>query len=142
MSKGRYTASQHTKTLADSGIASALEFFYTVSNPAFHALPDFLEEIDYQLPTNGISSWHKSANTHLNFFAWAKKNPSILKLLQGVLGLHKEGDWLSAIPIADAIFSSPKDQNIFVLHQWQRRRSIQKVAISVSRASRAHHTRG
>jgi demethylsterigmatocystin 6-O-methyltransferase len=54
--KGRYTASQHIKTLADSGIASALEFFYTVSNPAFHALPDFLEENDYQLPTDGIGS--------------------------------------------------------------------------------------
>lgn len=85
--KDRYAASQHTKTLADAGIASTLDFFYTISNPSFHALPDLLEENGYQSPANGISAFHKSFGTDLNFFAWAKKNPAVLKLLQGVISV-------------------------------------------------------
>ncbi|KAH8694999.1 hypothetical protein BGW36DRAFT_298705 [Talaromyces proteolyticus] len=112
--KDRFTATQHTKTLADDGISSTLEFFYTISNPAFHALPDFLEENEYKSPTNGISSFHKSQNTHINFFAWAKKRPDILKLLRGVMSVHKEGDWLSVIPFNEIIASEPADRTIFV----------------------------
>jgi hypothetical protein len=85
--KDRYAASQHTQTLADAGIASTLDFFQTISNPAFHVLPDLLEENGYQSPTNGISAFHKSANTDLNFFVWAKKRPKVLKLLQGVISV-------------------------------------------------------
>ncbi len=85
--KDRYGASQHTKTLADAGISSTLEFFQTISNPAFHVFPDLLEENGYQSPRNGISAFHRSAKTELNFFVWAKKNPAILKLLQGVISV-------------------------------------------------------
>lgn len=112
--KDRYAASQHTRALADAGIASTLEFFHKISNPAFHVLPEFLEENGYQSPSNGISAFHKSAKTDLNFFVWAKKDPAVLKLLQRVISVHKEGDWLSAIPFAEAIASTPRDRKVFV----------------------------
>lgn len=114
VNKDHFAASQHTKTLANAGIASTLEFFRVVSNPAFHVLPEFLHEIGYKSPSDGLSAFHKSVDTNLNFFVWAKKNPVILKLLQGVISVHKEGDWISAIPFNEAIASIDKDRKVFV----------------------------
>jgi demethylsterigmatocystin 6-O-methyltransferase len=84
---------------------------FHISNPTWQALPEYLEENNYQNTTGGHCAWHKSANTDLDFFPWAKENPQILTYFQqlmSIMGLPKDGSWLDVISITNQQDSSRK----------------------------------
>lgn len=93
---------------------------FHISNPTAQALPEYLQENNYQNTTGGYCAWNKSANTDLDFFPWAKENPEILKYFQqlmSIMMLPKDGSWLDVIPIADqtrSIVDGDAGRKVFV----------------------------
>ncbi|KAJ5661127.1 uncharacterized protein N7484_000499 [Penicillium longicatenatum] len=99
-----FTGNKYTKGLSDPRIQGGLLHGFHISNPTWQALPEYLEENNYQNTTGDHCAWHKSANTDLDFFPWAKENPQILTYFQqlmSIMGLPKDGSWLDVIPITD-----------------------------------------
>lgn len=91
---------------------------FHISVPAYQALPEYLEENKYQNITGGQCAWHKSANTDLEFFPWAKQNPKILRYFQQLMSVPREGSWLDVIPFVDpsapAVGDAEVDRTVFV----------------------------
>ncbi|KAJ5921366.1 hypothetical protein N7466_009692 [Penicillium verhagenii] len=135
-SQDHFTGNKYTKGLSDPRIQGGLlhgavsllkrpDFLglnsFHISNPTWQSLPEYLQENNYENTTGGHCAWHKSANTDLDFFPWAKQNPDILKYFQqlmGIMGLPRDGSWLGVIPIGDQARSIAgdvdSDRKVFV----------------------------
>ncbi|PHH66063.1 hypothetical protein CDD81_588 [Ophiocordyceps australis] len=100
----QFTAQQTTHTLADPRIQGPMRFFHAVSNPAFHALPDFLQETGYQNKSE-TCAFQRGLKTDLGLFPWLKQHPDLLKDFQSLMGVPKEGNCLNVISL-DASVSS------------------------------------
>ncbi|KAJ5523258.1 hypothetical protein N7513_012802 [Penicillium frequentans] len=115
-----FTANKYTKGLSDPRIRGGLLHGFHISNPTWQALPEYLQENNYQNTTGGHCAWHKAANTELDFFPWAKENPEILKYFQqlmSIMMLPKDGSWLDVISIADqtrSIADGNANRKVFV----------------------------
>lgn len=93
-----------------------MNFFYAVGNPAVHQLPDFLAENGFRNrppPGQPPCVWHRSGNTDLGLYDWLGTQPEMLANFQRLMTVPRGGDWLGAVPFADAGASGP-GRTVFV----------------------------
>ncbi|KAJ5817766.1 hypothetical protein N7447_007774 [Penicillium robsamsonii] len=111
--KNLFTGNKSTRGLSDPRIQGGLLHAFHISVPAYQALPEYLQENKYQNTTGGRCAWHKSANTDLEFFPWAKQNPEILKYFQQLMSIPRDGSWLDVMPFEDEA-NDTTDRKLFV----------------------------
>ncbi|KAE8371847.1 hypothetical protein BDV26DRAFT_116033 [Aspergillus bertholletiae] len=108
----QYVASKKTYVFADPRIEHPIRFFHAVSNPAFHALPDFLRETGYQNNPTG-SAFQKGLDTELAPYPWLKQHPDMLKNFQAAMRLTRDANGVDKIPLDHSV-SSGHDGAMFV----------------------------
>ena len=108
----QYVASKKTYVFADPRIEHPIRFFHAVSNPAFHALPEFLKETGYRNEIHG-SAFQKGLGTELEPYPWLKQHPDILKNFQAAMRLTRDANGVDMIPL-DQTVSSEHDGAMFV----------------------------
>lgn len=96
----QYVASKKTYVFADPRIEHSIRFFHAVSNPAFHALPEFLKETGYQNEPKG-SAFKKALGTELEPYPWLKERPNALKNFQAAMRLNKDINGVDVMPFDD-----------------------------------------
>ncbi|KAL8716065.1 MAG: hypothetical protein Q9225_006253 [Loekoesia sp. 1 TL-2023] len=108
----QYVASKKTYVFADPRIEHSIRFFHAVSNPAFHALPEFLKETGYQNEPKG-SAFKKALGTELEPYPWLKERPNALKNFQAVMRLNRDINSVDVVPFDDNV-SGGHDGVVFV----------------------------
>lgn len=108
----QYIASKKTYVFADPRIEQSIRFFHTVSNPAYHALPEFLKETGYQNEPKG-SAFQKAHGTELELYPWLKERPNALKNFQAAMRLNKDINSMDVVPFDDNV-SGGHDGVVFV----------------------------
>lgn len=97
--ENQYVANDTTKAMTDPRMKGGMSYFYNVSDPVVHKLPEFLEENNFKNPVGQPSVWNKTRNTEMNIFSWLKSaQPELLQDLQGLRSFPKEGNWLNCVP--------------------------------------------
>ncbi|KAI4267628.1 MAG: hypothetical protein L6R38_008170 [Xanthoria sp. 2 TBL-2021] len=112
--KGLYAANQVTVTLADESIEGSLQYIFNIGNPVYQAIPSFLQEQNFQTDTHGKFAWHKSTNTDLDFFPWAKQHPQQLSYFQKLMSVPRDGEWFDVVPFSTNPKYCKPDQAYFV----------------------------
>ena len=98
----QYVASKKTHVFADPRIDDAIRFFHEVSNPAFHALPEFLKETGYQNEPKG-SAFQKALGTELELYPWLMERPHALKNFQAAMQLNVHFNSMDLVPFDDNV---------------------------------------
>ncbi|KAL8984872.1 MAG: hypothetical protein Q9205_001285 [Flavoplaca limonia] len=98
----QYVASKKTHVFADQRIDDAIRFFHEVSNPAFHALPEFLQETGYQNEPKG-SAFQKALGTNLEPYPWLMERPRALKNFQAAMQLNVHFNSMDIVPFDDNV---------------------------------------
>lgn len=107
----QYVASKKTYVFADPRIEHSIRFFHAVSNPTYHALPEFLKETGYQNEPKG-SAFQKGLGTELEVYPWLKERPNALKNFQAAMGLNREINSMDVVPFDNV--SGGHDGVVFV----------------------------
>ncbi|KAI4102884.1 MAG: hypothetical protein L6R37_004146 [Teloschistes peruensis] len=108
----QYVASKKTYIFADARYEKAIRFFHAVSNPAFQALPEYLQETRYQNEPMS-TAFQKAHDTQLDVYPWLMERPSALKNFQAAMQLNKEINSTDVVPFDDDM-SSGHDGVVFV----------------------------
>ncbi|KAE8334963.1 hypothetical protein BDV24DRAFT_171736 [Aspergillus arachidicola] len=108
----QYVASKKTYVFADPRIEHPIRFFHAFSNPAFHALPEFLKETGYQNEPKG-SAFQKALSTDLEPYPWLKQHPEVLKNFQAAMRLTRDANGVDMMPLDESV-SSGHDGAMFV----------------------------
>ncbi|KJK64105.1 O-methyltransferase [Aspergillus parasiticus SU-1] len=108
----QYVASKKTYVFADPRIEHPIRFFHAFSNPAFHALPEFLKETGYQNEPKG-SAFQKALSTDLEPYPWLKQHPDVLKNFQAAMRLTRDANGVDMMPLDESV-SSGHDGAMFV----------------------------
>ncbi|KAL8872460.1 MAG: hypothetical protein Q9174_001916, partial [Haloplaca sp. 1 TL-2023] len=98
----QYIATKKTHVFADPRIDHALRFFHEVSNPAFHALPEFLKETGYQNEPKG-SAFQKALHTELEPYPWLMERPHALKNFKAAMQLNVHFNSMDIVPFDDSV---------------------------------------
>ena len=98
----QYIASKKTYVFADPRIEHSIRFFHTVSNPAFHALPEFLKETGYRNEPKG-SAFQKALGTELEPYPWLKQRPDAFKNFQAAMRLNRDVNSMDVMPFNDDV---------------------------------------
>ncbi|KAL8927859.1 MAG: hypothetical protein Q9172_001159 [Xanthocarpia lactea] len=112
--KGLYAANQVTVTLADESIEGSLQYIFNIGNPVYQAIPEFLQEQNFQTDTRGKFAWHKAFSTGLDFFPWAKQHPQQLSYFQKLMSVPRDGEWFDVVPFSLDPNECADDQAYFV----------------------------
>ncbi|CAL8576554.1 hypothetical protein XPA_002429 [Xanthoria parietina] len=112
--KGLYAANQVTVTLADDSIEGSLQYIFNIGNPVYQSLPSFLQSTNFQTTTGGKYAWHDSRPTDLDFFPWAKQNPTQLAHFQKLMSVPRDGDWFDVVPFSSDPAACAPTQAYFV----------------------------
>ncbi|KAI4260453.1 MAG: hypothetical protein L6R42_004065 [Xanthoria sp. 1 TBL-2021] len=83
----QYVASKKTHVFADPRIDDAIRSFHEVSNPTFHALPEFLKETGYQNEPKS-SAFQKALGTELELYPWLMERPHAMQNFQAAMQLN------------------------------------------------------
>ncbi|KAI4086591.1 MAG: hypothetical protein LQ339_009021, partial [Xanthoria mediterranea] len=108
----QYVASKKTHVFAEPRIDNAIRFFHEVSNPAFHALPQFLKETGYQNEPKG-SAFQKALGTELELYPWLMERPHALKNFQAAMQLDVHFNSMDIVPFDDNVIGG-HDGIVFV----------------------------
>lgn len=98
--KETYEANRETNRLADDAFEGGMEFFYGVSNPAAHELPNWLAERQFknlQGNEGGRTVFQQTHGVDLELYPWLKTQPSMLKNFQALMTLPRYSEWLSVV---------------------------------------------
>ena len=108
----QYVASKKTHVFADPRIDDAIRFFHEVSNPAFHALPEFLKETRYQNEPKG-SAFQKALGTELEVYPWLMERPHSLKNFQAAMQINIHVNSTDLVPFDENVIDG-HDGIVFV----------------------------
>lgn len=103
---GRFTANNLTKTLTIPGLAAGVIHNMITVNPAWAALPAFLERTKYQNPSDGANCPFQPAhNTPETLFEWFPKHPTNHEAFMLWMTAQREGRdrWLDFFPFPERV---------------------------------------
>jgi hypothetical protein len=112
--RDEFAANNSTRAFSDPRVEGAMNYTFHVSGPTYQALPGFLKETGYQNHTAGKFAWHKGANTELDFFPWAQRNPEVLGWFQQLMSVPREGDWLDVVSFPVTTDTKSHERPVFV----------------------------
>lgn len=120
VSKGQFSASKMTHTLADARLEGGVNIYYGVIDPMLHELPAFLERGNYQDAVGNPCVFNAAHKTDLTFYDWLKSKPEMVQDFRKMLSLQlmaistsvRTVDWLSVIPFSKTV--DPSDGPVFV----------------------------
>lgn len=100
--KETYEANRETNKLADDAFEGGMEFFYGVSNPVAHELPNWLAQHQFknlQGNEGGRTVFQQTQNVDLELYPWLKTQPSMLKNFQRLMTVPRYSEWLSVVEV-------------------------------------------
>ncbi|KAF2265443.1 S-adenosyl-L-methionine-dependent methyltransferase [Lojkania enalia] len=112
--ENQFMANNVTKALCPP-LSTGIEFFNTVLNPPFAALPEYLKSHDYKNPTNPVDSpWQMGYNTKDHPFVWLQSNLKHFQLFMTWLPMEREGLplWLDVFPFEQEVAQNTTDDTV------------------------------
>ncbi|PVH95258.1 S-adenosyl-L-methionine-dependent methyltransferase [Periconia macrospinosa] len=110
-----YAANNVTRTLAGPGDI-AVEYFATLMQKPFEAIPRYLKKHDYKNPAHPTDSpWQEGYETELHPFVWLQNNPGRFGLFMQWVHLSRAGLplWFDVFPF-DQVVGHGSDKNIIL----------------------------
>lgn len=102
----KYSANKISKYLSIPNIAAGVKHTFDTNGPAYMALPDFLERIKYQNPTDsGDCAFQIGHNTKEPLFRWLETHPDHQDNFNVWMSAQREGraKWLDFFPLEEQI---------------------------------------
>ena len=87
---------------------------FSISIPAYQALPEFLRQTKFQTPSGSDCAWQHSVKTSMDFFPYYKQHLEQLSNFQKLTSAPRDGDWFDVVPLAEDAANVSSDHALFV----------------------------
>ena len=87
---------------------------FTISIPAYLALPEFMRQTSFQTPPGTECAWQQSVKTDMDFFPYYKQHPEQLSYFQKLMSVPRDGEWFDVVPFAEEVANVSSDRALFV----------------------------